>query len=170
MTCPQGLNSPRGPRSLTCCGLHPKAAYLPRLSRARDRGHPPLHTHFRPQHPSWLGLEGGGLDKLGTRPPAPLPPLQGLGRLPVKAGHRNRGGMPPPKRVGRHHMPGTPDNRAGPEIRDLAISQKGWDGGPCHPEAKRWGEWGPAIPTAQPVSSESPLPLLLYPVNTVVSC
>ena len=67
-------------------------------------------------------------------------------------------------------MPGTPDNRAGLEIRDLAIFQEGWDGGPCHPEAKMRGEWGLAIPTAQPASSELPLPPLLHTVNTVVSC
>ena len=145
MTCPQGSNSYVGPRSLPCYGPHPKAAYLPELSRAPDLGHPPPTHTLRPQHPSPPGRGDGRLDKLGTRPPAPPPPLQWLGRLLAKAGHRDGGGMPPPKRVGRDHVPGTPDNRAGPEIRGRATSQEGWDGRPGHSEAKRWGDgvWAP---------------------------
>ena len=107
-----------------CCGPHPKAAYLSGLRRARDRGHPPP-PHFRPQHPSWLGLEGRRLDKPGTRPLVPLPPLQWPGRLPAKAGPWDEGGVPPPKRVGVDHVPGSPDNRASQQISKPSISQEG---------------------------------------------
>lgn len=133
-------NSYVGPRSLTCYGPYPKAAYLPELSRAPDLGHPPPTHTLRPQHPSRWGKRVGDLI---SRAQGRL--LLVLGRLLAKVGHRDREGMPPPKRVGRDHVPGTPDNRASPEIRGQAISQEGWDGRPGHPEARRWGDgvWAP---------------------------
>lgn len=82
------------------CGLHLPSAHLSRLSWVEVI---PRSTHFHAQRPRLLGLEGGRLDKLGTRPY----PLQWLRRLLAKPGHQDRGGMPPPKRVGMDHVPGT---------------------------------------------------------------
>lgn len=142
---------------LLCCGGHPKPAYCSGLSRARIEATP---LNFRPR-----GLEGWSRDKLGTRPPVLLPPLQRRGRLPARAGHRDQGGTPPPQRVGRDHVPGTliteQEIRPGhlPGRAEVCV-------GGCHPEGRKGaGVWAPSEPSPP---AQLLLPLLPHPGDPVV--
>lgn len=118
--------------------------------------------------PKPAGARGWEIDKLSTRPPAAPHPLQWLGRILAKAGHQDQGGRPPPKRGVMGRVPGTPDNRAGQEIKGWAghPPRKGGTGGLSMLSENWRGGWGLAILRTQPALGHPRL-LFLRPVNPV---